>query len=62
MVLYSTIYDDFGRINLVREGINWRGRTSEKYSTSEDICFFCCDYLHMDRLTEEQVYVFCFNH
>lgn len=61
MVLYSTIYDELGRINLVREGINWRGRTSEKCSSSEDIYGICCDYLNVDRMTEEHIYCFCFD-
>ena len=61
MDLYNTLYDDLGRINLVKEGVSWVGRTSEKYSTSEDIYEICCDYFSINRMTEEHIYCFCFD-
>ena len=61
MDFYSTVYDDSGRINLVREDINWRGKTKHKYASSEDIYRICCDYLNMDLMTEEHIYCFCFD-
>lgn len=61
MNFLSTIYDDLGRLNLVKEDVNWIGRTSGKYSSSEDIYRICCDYLNMDRMTEEHIYCFCFD-
>ena len=61
MFYYSTLYDDLGRINLVKEGFSWVGRTSEKYSTSEDIYGICCDYFNINRMTEEHIYCFCFD-
>lgn len=61
MDFYSTVYDDLGRLNLVREGINWTGRTSEKYSSSDDIYTICKEYFQMDKMTEEHIYSFSFD-
>ena len=59
MIMYSTVFGDDGRINLVSDALPWYGRSSDVYRGPADIQRISVDVLGLDRKTEEYVYCFC---
>ena len=59
MKMYSTVFDELGRITLVSDSLPWYGRSADVYCCPAEIQRISVDMLRLDRQTEEYVYCFC---
>lgn len=60
MYRYRTAYNADNQVCLLCEEFAWRGMT-DRHNNPKDIWDFCRDALHLDRQTEEYVYILCYD-